>query len=436
MKTPLFYTMKMKRIKFYTLGCRLNRSETSVLESVFARKGYDVVRGKDAVDIVVLNSCTVTGAGDDDARKLVARIHREFPLACIAVIGCQAQIQREAILSWPGVRWVVGTGKKMQLPDIIGNDLLYPAGVIVPRISRRPFSLPLSTRASTLARANLKVQDGCDNFCSFCEIPYARGRSRSRVFDNVLAEARALAALGHREVVLTGVNVGSYHDSGRGLVDIVRALHSVRGLDRIRISSIEHDLVPLDLCRFMMPAGKLCRHLHLPVQSGSDTVLRKMKRGYSSHHYLEMLHKLNASVPGIMIGTDVIVGFPGETDHCFEETFSFLKESPVTYFHVFSYSARHRARSRLFSGQVPEEKIRLRSGLLRKLSNYKKKIFLERLLGQKGLVLFEQKKGDYWVGHTDNYVKIKTINSKNLRNNILTVFFERLDGDSLVGTVQ
>ncbi|MBF0485272.1 MAG: tRNA (N(6)-L-threonylcarbamoyladenosine(37)-C(2))-methylthiotransferase MtaB [Candidatus Omnitrophica bacterium] len=425
----------MSKVHFFTLGCRLNQSETAVLEGVFRARGFQVVGKNDPADIVVINTCTVTAEGDSDARKLAARVHREQPQASIAVIGCQAQVQKEKLLSWPGVRWVVGTAKKMELCDFVQKDFSQKTAMVIPPISRKPFSLPISSAVSSRTRANLKIQDGCDNFCAYCEIPYARGRARSREFENILDEAAALVNLGHKEIVLTGINVGLYQHKNKNLMDVVKALHDLSGLERIRISSIEHTTLPLKLAEFMVPQGKLCRFLHIPVQSGSADILEKMGRRYTVKEFFKLTHSLRRRVPGLMIGTDVIVGFPGETDRHFEETRLFLERSSVNYCHVFSYSHRYRARSRTFKGAIAADVIKKRSEILRNLSLQKKRIFLESLIGSRGGVLIEEKKGDYWVGHTDNYVKIKVFSKRNLKNKMVSVRLHKIDGEAILGTV-
>jgi threonylcarbamoyladenosine tRNA methylthiotransferase MtaB len=424
----------MDKVYFHTFGCRLNQAETAVLESVLREDGFRVVGKMADADIVVINSCTVTEAGDADVRRLVNRVRRENPLARIAVIGCQAQVQKQELLELPGVHWVVGTARKMDLAAIFRADRGRPFVSVAP-IRREAFTMPLTRSFGSRTRANLKIQDGCDNFCAYCEVPYARGRTRSRVFTNVLEEARALVAAGHKEIVLTGVNVGLYMNDGRSLVDVVGALHDVPGLERIRISSIEGTSLPLDLVRFMFPKGRLCRFFHIPLQSGSDRILRRMGRGYLTHEYAQTITELAEKVPGIMLGTDVIVGFPGETKEDFERTCKFLKSLPMGYFHVFSYSQRRRARSRTFKGEVPSAEIARRSSVLRRLSAEKRETFLNGLPGSVEKVLFEQKKNDYWIGHTDNYVTIKLRLEGDLRNRILDVTMARIDGEAVIGSV-
>ena len=438
----------MMRISFFTLGCRLNQSETAVLEGLARDRGLQVVNFNLPADVTVINSCTVTERSDKDARKAIHRAVRINPAVRIAIIGCQAQVQKEKLLALPNVSWVVGTAKKMELLDIIMSgidrrELNALSGsrpqtpddrrlVIAPGIRRRVFSLPLTKEAGSRTRANLKIQDGCDHFCAYCEIPFARGRSRSRAFDNLMAEARALAAAGHKEIVLTGVNVAAYSERGNDLIEVVKSIETIAGIERLRISSIEDLHLSHELARFMRPPHKLCRFLHIPVQSGCDRILKRMGRKYSTKEFESLVHRLVRDVPGITIGTDVIVGFPGETDKDFENTQRFLSDLPVHYCHVFSYSRRNKARSCKFKGEVPEKVIFQRSRVLRALSDEKRKDFMQDLLGTSQRVLFEQIKNNFWFGHTDNYVTIKTSSELNLVNTFADVVPVKIEGHSLV----
>ncbi|MBF0386770.1 MAG: tRNA (N(6)-L-threonylcarbamoyladenosine(37)-C(2))-methylthiotransferase MtaB [Candidatus Omnitrophica bacterium] len=430
----------MIKVSFFTLGCRLNQSETAVLEGVFRDQGFMVVPFGRPADIAVINSCTVTSSGDSDARRAVRKAVSLNALVRVAVIGCQAQIQKEKILAWPNVNWVVGTAGKMRLAEIIGRDQSGGKSeqVVVPVIRRKAFTMPLSkvlaVHDAARTRANIKIQDGCDNFCAYCEIPFARGRSRSREFADVIKEAGALAGAGYKEVVITGVNVGDYSDAGKSLIDVVKGIEKFPGIERIRISSIEHTKLPLDLIGLMRPPHKLCRFLHIPVQSGCDRTLRRMGRAYSCSQVAQLVRQLTSEIPGLMLGTDVIVGFPGETAQDFEATRGFLESLPFHYFHVFSYSSRARARSRVFKNAVPDSVIKARSAILRSLSNAKHKLFVDSLLGTEQTVLFEQKKNEHWIGHTDNYVKIKVSSDKDLKNVLMPVILQSIAGGAVLAT--
>ncbi|MDE2222618.1 MAG: tRNA (N(6)-L-threonylcarbamoyladenosine(37)-C(2))-methylthiotransferase MtaB [Candidatus Omnitrophica bacterium] len=424
----------MKRISFYTFGCRLNQSETASIQNSFEQGGYKVVDFAEPSDIVVINTCTVTEGGDADTRRLVNKVYRQNPLARIALVGCQAQIQREKLAALPGVRWIVGNGRKMDLLSVL-NEAPEPdsARLVVPVIEREPFKSPVSSVDHGHTRANIKIQDGCDFFCSFCEIPYARGRARSRVFEDILIEAQALIAGGHKELILTGINVGTYSYQGKTILDVVHAMSSLPGLERLRISSIEPTTVSKEIFNYMKPGGKLCRYLHLPLQSGDDEILQGMKRKYTVAEFGRFIKQAVDQVPQIGIGTDVIVGFPGETDTHFERTVEALRELPIHYFHVFSYSPRAMAQSRL-KKTMPPAVITRRSRILRELSSAKRRLFNESLLGTAQKVLFEQAKERGWQhGLTDNYVRVKIKGSRNLANQLLPVRLNCLDGPCVLG---
>jgi threonylcarbamoyladenosine tRNA methylthiotransferase MtaB len=431
----------MTKISFYTFGCRLNQSETASICNSFEQGGYKVVDFEVPSDIVVINTCTVTERGDADTRYLVQKVNRLNPRARIALVGCQAQIQKEKLASLPNVRWIVGNGRKMDLVSVF-NEFPKPdrAQVIIPSIERESFSLPSASGEHDHTRANIKIQDGCDFFCSFCEIPYARGRARSRIFDDILTESRALIACGHKELILTGINIGIYAYQDKTLMDVIKSLSVLEGLERLRISSIEPTTIPQDLFAYMnhYPSGKgsgLCRYLHLPLQSGDDEILQEMKRKYTIDEFSRFVRQVESQVPQICIGTDMIVGFPGETEAHFDRTVEVLRELPIHYFHVFSYSPRHMAKSRL-KQTLPAEVIARRSQILRDLSQRKRRIFHESLLESTQTVLFEHPKGDGWQnGLTDNYVRVKVKERHNLFNQLLPVRLEYIDGQAVVGKI-
>ena len=422
-----------KTVSFYTLGCRLNQAETAILQRSFERAGYDVVDFREPADLVVINTCTVTEHGDADTRKVVNRVGRVNPDARIALIGCQAQVQRERLLQMPRVQWVVGNARKMELPEILASA---PAGeplVLTPAIPKDAFTVPVAGIDRQHTRANLKIQDGCDFFCSFCEIPFARGRARSRDFGDLIREARELVQAGHKEIVLTGINLGTYQNSGRSISDVIGSLLQIEGLLRLRISSIEPTTIPDAIIGLMGEGTGLCRHLHIPVQSASDKILRAMNRKYTVAEFEKFLLEVHRRVPGVCLGTDVIVGFPGETEAHFEETYSRPKELPPAYFHVFSYSEREHARSGKLPGAVSQEIIERRSRRLRELSARKRRYYMEQFVGREELVLFEQEKKGYWTGLTDTYIRVKVRSERNLANQLLPVRLERVEEQSMLG---
>ncbi len=424
----------MRKISFYTFGCRLNQSETASIQHSFEQGGYQVVGFDEPSDIVVINTCTVTEGGDADTRHLVHKVNRLNPQARIALVGCQAQIQKEQLAHLPNVRWIVGNARKMDLVSVF-NEFPKPetAQVITPAIEREPFRLAVASIDHSHTRANIKIQDGCDFFCSFCEIPYARGRARSRVFGDIFTEAEALVEAGHKELILTGINIGTYAYQDKGLTDVIKAMNELEGLQRVRISSIEPTTISTDLFSFMREGNKLCRYLHIPLQSGDDQILRDMKRKYTIDEFSDFVRQAQARVPQVCIGTDVIVGFPGETDAHFERTAEVLRELPIHYFHVFSYSPRYMAKSRLMD-TLPAQVIAQRSQILRDLSQRKRRAFNETLLGSVQSVLFERSKGDGWQnGLTDNFVRVKIKGSRDMFNQLLPVRLDHVDGQAVIG---
>lgn len=426
----------MISISFYTLGCRSNQSETAVLQNIFEQQGYRVVDFHKSADIVVVNTCTVTQNCDAETRKLVHRIIRINPKAQIALIGCQAQLQKEQLAKLPNVRWVIGTARKMDLISVFQEThSAQTPQVITPTIPREFFSVPVPGIDRQHTRANIKIQDGCDFFCSFCEIPYARGRARSRKFDDIRREAQALVSAKHQELVLTGTNIGCYAENGKNIVDVIRALEQISGLERIRISSIEMTTIPEGLLDLMARRSKLCRYLHIPLQSGHNACLKAMKRPYTVEEFDRFIQKAVTLVPEICLGTDVMVGFPGETEEYFKETHDYLRRSSLNYFHVFSYSQRTMAKSKDLEAKVNPKTIRQRSQVLRNLSLQKRRAYYQSLIGSDAAVLFEQKKGDEWKGLTDNFVHVTARSEKDLSNRFQKVRLCGLKGQEVIGQI-
>lgn len=426
--------MMNTRVSFYTIGCRLNQAETAILQQSFKEQGYQVVDVHSPADVIVINTCTVTENSETDTRKLIHKIVRQQPDSRIALVGCQAQLEREALLDMPNVQWVIGNSQKMEFARILRESYadLRPQ-VLTSVIQRRSFVNPAAGIDRQHTRANLKIQDGCDFFCSFCVIPYVRGRARSRIFDDILKEAEQLALAGHREIVLTGINIGLYSYQGKTLVDVIDALEKIDGIARIRISSIEPSTISMEILERMSQDSKLCRHMHIPLQSGSDLVLKAMRRKYSVSEFSDFIQELYQRVPGVCLGTDVIVGFPGETEEDFERTCHLLSDLPFGYFHVFSYSDRPVARSRIMEPKVAREVIEKRSQVLRELSNRKREYYLERQIGTVQSVLFEQQKAGWWSGLTDTYVRVKVKAAEDLRNQIRKVELKEIIKNGVVG---
>ncbi|MFB3071149.1 MAG: MiaB/RimO family radical SAM methylthiotransferase, partial [Nitrospirales bacterium] len=334
----------MKKVAFHTIGCRLNQSETAVLADRLKTIGYERVEFGAPTDLLVLNTCSVTEGAEIDCRRAIRRTLRQSPQAFVAVTGCYAQTGLQAIQTIPGVDLVLGNRFKMNLPDYVR-----------PEVITEKFSLPKMLHTRTIdredflqegvgdyatTRANLKIQDGCNFMCSFCLIPFARGRERSRQLDDAVREAEQLVDRGHKELVLTGVNIGQFASGGLGIIDLIQRLESIPELARIRISSIEPTTIPEALLDYMASSSKLCRFLHVPLQSGDDEILHGMNRRYTVKEYADWVCHAARKIPDVCIGTDLMVGFPGESEQQFDNTRSVVADLPLAYFHVFSYSTR------------------------------------------------------------------------------------------------
>lgn len=412
-----------KRVAFHTLGCKLNFSETATISRDFIRHGFEKVDYRDEADIYVLNTCSVTENADRKARKLIRQAKRRNPNSSIAVIGCYAQLKPETIAEIDGVDLVLGAEEKFNLLNHLDNlDLNNGTRVIKSDINHvHTFTSSYSSGERT--RSFLKVQDGCDYTCSFCTIPFARGKSRSDTIANTMKVAREVAQTDAREIVLTGVNIG---DFGKGTTetffDLIQELDQLEGIDRIRISSIEPNLLTDEMIEFCAASQKFMPHFHVPLQSGSDKILGAMRRRYKRTLYENCVAKIKQCIPDACIGVDVIVGFPGETDDDFLDTYNFLNELDISYLHVFTYSERPNTDALEIGAVVSKGDRAYRSKMLHILSDKKRRFFHEQFIGQERPVLFESVKNGKIMGHTDNYIQVQVngeIDLINTINNIL-----------------
>ena len=375
------------------------------------RQGYRLVEFGEETDLLVLNTCSVTENAEKDCRYAVRKTLRHSPHAFVAVTGCYAQTGAAELQTVPGIDLIVGTQFKMNLPDYLptpGKLHKQPKPELrhSRTIDREDFTLP-GTAYSDSTRALLKIQDGCDFMCSFCLIPFARGRERSRTLEDVLREARDLAAHGYRELVLTGVNIGRYSYKGATLVDLLRELQAIPDVTRLRISSIEPTTIPIALLELMAASPKLCRYLHLPLQSGDDTILQAMNRRYRVREYEELVEQALKLMPDLGLGTDVMVGFPGEDEQAFANTVRMAERLPFSYLHVFSYSSRPGTAAARLEDQIPLPVIRQRSKILAGLSRTKTIGFYQAQIGHTVSVLFEQGERDgFRSGTTANFTRV------------------------------
>ncbi|MFN3640291.1 MAG: tRNA (N(6)-L-threonylcarbamoyladenosine(37)-C(2))-methylthiotransferase MtaB, partial [Flavobacterium sp.] len=405
-----------KKVAFYTLGCKLNFSETSTISRSFEKEGFDRVDFEDKADIYVINTCSVTDNADKQFKQIVRKALKCNPNAFVAAVGCYAQLKPEELAAVDGVDLVLGATEKFKITDYLNdlskNDLGEVHSCEIEDANFYVGSYSIGDRT----RAFLKVQDGCDYKCTYCTIPLARGISRSDTLENVLHNAAEISAQGIKEIVLTGVNIGDYGKGEFGnkthehtFLDLVKALDTVNGIERLRISSIEPNLLKNETIDFVNKSKTFVPHFHIPLQSGSNDILKKMKRRYLRELYVERVQKIKDVIPHACIGVDVIVGFPGETDEHFLESYHFLNDLDISYLHVFTYSERDNTEAVVMDGVVPANIRAKRSKMLRGLSVKKRRAFYESQLGTKRSVLFEgENKEGYIHGFTENYIKIKT----------------------------
>ncbi len=428
----------MKKVAFYTLGCKLNFSETSSISRIFEQKGYRKVEFTEQPDIFIINTCSVTENADKKCKKIVREARKISPEAFVAIIGCYAQLKPKEISEIPGVDAVLGAAEKFQLVDLLdGFKRPEQPKVLASDIeSATDFNSAYSINDRT--RTFLKVQDGCDYSCTFCTIPLARGESRSNTIENVVEQAKKIVAEGVKEIVLTGVNTGDFgiRNGQREdkFIDLIRELDQVDGLMRIRISSIEPNLLTDEIIDFVSKSKKFVPHFHIPLQSGSDKVLKLMRRRYLTDLYISRIEKIKSIMPHACIGVDVIVGFPNETEEDFLTTYQFLNTLNISYLHVFTYSERANTPAAEMSEVVPMKERDKRSKMLRSLSEKKRRFFYEQHLGSDLTVLFEEDiEAGMMHGFTENYIRVAAKYDPVLINELKQVTLKSINS---TGTVE
>lgn len=426
-----------KKVAFYTLGCKLNFSETSTIARSFDEEGFDRVSFEEVADIYVINTCSVTDNADKQFKQIVRKAMKLNDRAFVAAVGCYAQLKPEELAAVDGVDLVLGATEKFKITDYINDLSKNDMGEVHScEIAEADFYVG-SYSIGDRTRAFLKVQDGCDYKCTYCTIPLARGISRSDALENVLNNAAEISAKGIREIVLTGVNIGDYGKGEFGnkrhehtFLELVQALDKVEGIERLRISSIEPNLLKNETISFVASSRTFVPHFHIPLQSGSNDILKLMKRRYLREVYVDRVASIRREMPDACIGVDVIVGFPGETDAHFLETYNFLNELDISYLHVFTYSERDNTEAALMPGVVPAAIRAKRSKMLRGLSVKKRRAFYESQIGTERTVLFEgENREGYMSGFTENYVKIKTPWNPELINTLQKVTLTEIDED-------
>ena len=429
-----------KKVAFYTLGCKLNFSETSTIARNFQDEGFDRVDFEEVADIYVINTCSVTENADNQFKQVVRKAMKLNDKAFVAAVGCYAQLKPEELAAIDGVDLVLGATEKFKITDYINDLSKNDFGEVHScEISEADFYVG-SYSIGDRTRAFLKVQDGCDYKCTYCTIPLARGISRSDALENVLKNAKEISQQGIKEIVLTGVNIGDYGKGEFGnkkhehtFLDLVKALDEVQGIERLRISSIEPNLLKNETIEFVSKSITFVPHFHIPLQSGSNDILKLMKRRYQREVYIDRVSSIRKVMPHACIGVDVIVGFPGETDEHFLETYHFLNEMDISYLHVFTYSERDNTEAATMEGVVPSNVRAKRSKMLRGLSVKKRRAFYESQIGTNRTVLFEsENKEGYIHGFTENYVKVKTTWNPELVNTLHKINLARIDEDGSV----
>ena len=432
--------MNNKKVAFYTLGCKLNFSETSTIARSFVNEGFDRVDFSEKADIYVINTCSVTENADKRFKTIVKQAQKSNPEAFVAAVGCYAQLKPQELADVSGVDLVLGATEKFKITDYLNDLTKNDFGEVHScEIEDADFYVG-SYSIGDRTRAFLKVQDGCDYKCTYCTIPLARGISRSDTMENVLRNAREISEQNIKEIVLTGVNIGDYGKGEFGnkkhehtFLDLVTELDKVEGIERLRISSIEPNLLKNETIDLVSKSRAFVPHFHVPLQSGSNEILKKMKRRYMRELYVDRVSKIKEVMPHACIGVDVIVGFPGETDDHFLETYNFLNELDISYLHVFTYSERDNTEATEMDGVVPNNVRSKRSKMLRGLSVKKRRAFYESQLGTTRTVLFEsENKEGYIHGFTENYVKVKAPWNPDLINTLHDVELTKIDDDGLV----
>ncbi len=435
--------MGKKRVAFTTLGCKVNQYETSALEELFRRRGYEVVDFEQAADVYIINTCTVTHLGDRKSRQLIRRAVRDNPKALVAVTGCYAQAAPGEILEIEGVDLVVGTGNRARIVDLVEGTVKGRRTVAVQDISgcREYEELP-GEASQGRVRAFLKIQEGCQNFCSYCIVPYTRGPLRSRPPESVLAGARELLERGFKEIVLTGIHTGAYGREPGGrmkLPELLREIAALPGLARLRLSSLEpRDITP-EILELMASGPPFCRHIHVPLQSGDDEILKAMRRTYDTGFFRGLVNDIRKKIPEAGITTDVMVGFPGETERNFENTVRFIEEMQFSGLHVFKYSRRRGTPAAEFPNQVEPAVKEERSRRLIALGGELSRRFAARYQGKTVAVLAEQvvpgKNGEWLDGLTDNYLRVTFAGPAGLRGQIVNVRITGLGGTVATGRI-
>lgn len=429
----------MKKVALYTLGCRVNQYETEAMAETFIKKGYEAVDFEDYADVYVINTCTVTNMGDRKSRQMIRKAKRKNPDSIIAVAGCYAQVSPDEAAAIEGVDVVVGTSDKGRIADLVEEYGKNKKKIkMVENIMNvREFEELQIDEYQDRTRAFLKIQDGCDRYCSYCLIPFARGPVRSRKPENIINEVIKLADKGFKEVILSGIHVASYgKDIGDvTLLDVIKGINEIDGIERIRIGSVDPTFFTEKVIKEIAKIEKLCPHFHLSLQSGCNETLKRMNRHYTSEEYKATVEGLRQAFLDVSITTDVIVGFPGETDEEFKSTYEFLKDIRLSKMHIFKYSPRKGTRAAQYKEQVPPEVKEQRSKILLELDSELERIFIEKFISRKMDVLFEEMNGEISNGYTKNYIKVSVNSEDDISGKIYDVNLTECVGNYAKGYI-
>jgi threonylcarbamoyladenosine tRNA methylthiotransferase MtaB len=414
----------MLRAAFHTLGCKVNQYETEAMMGQFQHRGYEIVDFKDIADVYIINTCTVTHLSDRKSRQMLRKAKRNNPEALVVATGCYAQIDPDAVSEITEVDLIVGNIDKNRIVEIVEDmEIIKNRKYVFDIASVEKYEDMLVVDVHEKTRAFIKIQDGCNQFCSYCIIPYARGRVRSRAKESIRDEIQGLASKGYKEVVLTGIHIGSYgSDTGDlSLFELVKYIHDIKGIERIRLGSLEQNIIDQRFIEIVPELNKLCPHFHLSLQSGSDGVLRRMNRKYSASEYLEKTRYIRQLYPDASITTDIIVGFPEETDEEFEETLAFVKKVAFADVHVFKFSKRSGTPAATMDGQISDAIKQQRAERLGFVVDEMREAYSTKYLGETMTILFENHHANAWYGHATNYLKVIVETEKDLTNQILPV---------------
>ncbi len=429
----------MKRVAFYTLGCKVNQYDTEAMVEIFERSGYDVVSSDEIADVYVINTCTVTNLGDRKSRQFIRRSKKRNPDSTIVVVGCYAQTASEEVMAIEGVNLVLGTNERNKIVDLVESINMNEKINYVDNIMEvKEFEELSIEKVKGKTRAFLKIQEGCNQYCSYCIIPYARGPIRSRQLENIIAEVKRLSRNGFKEIVLTGIHIASYGKDLNDitLIDVIKQVHEVDGIERIRLSSVEPTLLTEEFIKEIKILPKFCHHLHISLQSGSDDTLKRMNRKYDTEQYRMIVKNLRREIPEIAITTDIIVGFPGETDEEFETTYNFVKEMDFSQIHVFKFSPRKGTPAAKYENQVAGDIKSARSDKIIKLGNEMMNSYMKKFVNKELSVLFEayyDRENNLIEGLTENYIRVAVAGNDSYIGEVVKTKITKMKEDMMTG---